>query len=45
MLDFAKELERKISIVVEDLNKKANNFRNIILNKRSSINICTNCNE
>ena len=26
-------------------NKKANNFRNIILNNRSYINICTNCNE
>ena len=26
-------------------NKKANDFRNIVLNNRSSINICTNCNE
>ena len=26
-------------------NKKANNFRNILLNKRESINICRNCNE
>ena len=25
--------------------KKANDFRNIVLNNRSSINICTNCNE
>ena len=26
-------------------NKKTNDFRNIVLNNRSSINICTNCNE
>ena len=26
-------------------NKKAYNFRNIVLNNRSSIHICTNCNE
>lgn len=26
-------------------NKKANNFRNTLLNKRESINICCNCNE